>query len=288
MSNTAPKLYSKAPIPFVGQKRNFLKAFRLVIEDNIPNDDEGWTVIDVFGGSGLLANNVKHLRPMANVIYNDFDNYSQRLELISDTNRLRNLLKEAIADQPRNKKLDIKTRGIIKKTIKDFDGFIDLQTICPWLLFSGKQVSSIDELFNHTMYNCIRCSDYPSADGYLDGISIVSESFEVLMAQYGNREKTLFVLDPPYVNTKQGAYALNEYFGMVQFLRLMKLVRPPYILFSSTRSELLSYMDYLKDNVHEDWVRLGNYEKVSQVSRINKTASYIDNMIYRWDWPSAE
>lgn len=47
-------------------------------------------------------------------------------------------------------------------------------------------------------------------------------------------------------------------------------------------------MDYLKDNVHEGWLRLGNYEKVSQVSRINKTASYVDNMIYRWDWSSAE
>lgn len=54
------KIYNKAPLPFVGQKRMFLKAFRTVL-DNIPNDGKGWTIVDVFGGSGLLAHTAKHI-----------------------------------------------------------------------------------------------------------------------------------------------------------------------------------------------------------------------------------
>ncbi|MFN3564223.1 MAG: hypothetical protein ACK4V8_07230, partial [Moraxella osloensis] len=62
--------YSKAPLSFIGQKRNFIKAFRHIINANIIDYGEGWTVVDVFGGSGLLAHNAKYLLPKATVIYN--------------------------------------------------------------------------------------------------------------------------------------------------------------------------------------------------------------------------
>ncbi|WP_230660411.1 hypothetical protein [Psychrobacter sp. I-STPA10] len=277
-----PKLYNKAPLPFVGQKRNFLKAFRTVINNHIQNDGAGWTIIDTFGGSGLLANNAKHFKPAANVIYNDFDGYSERLKHISDTNLLRHSLLDALGDSPRGKKLSKHVKSKVQSVIQDFDGYIDLQSISTWVLFSGKQVSSVDELFKQTMYNTIRCSDYNLADGYLDGIEIVSLSFEKLLPTYQTSPKTLLILDPPYVSTKQGAYSLDNYFGMVQFLTLMKLVRPPYILFSSTRSEVLAYMDYLKDNDVAAWERLGGFDIVSQISRINQLATYEDNMIYKW------
>lgn len=282
MDTLTPKPYSKAPLPFVGQKRNFLKPFRQVISDHISNSGQGWTVIDVFGGSGLLANNAKHLMPKARVIYNDFDGYSERLNHIADTNRLRHLLYEVLKGTPKGKKLSEQVKDRVIEVISTFNGYKDLQSLSTWVLFSGKQVSSLDELYGHTMYNTIRQSDYPLAEGYLDGIEIVSQSFEALIPAYQKDNKTLLILDPPYVSTKQGAYALDEYFGMVQFLTLMKLVRPPYILFSSTRSELPSFMEYVRNNVPEDWERLGGYETVSQLSYVNKSASYVDNMIYKW------
>ncbi|WP_019672324.1 DNA adenine methylase [Psychrobacter lutiphocae] len=247
MDNQKPKLFSKAPLPFVGQKRNFLKAFRSVITDNIINEGCGWTIIDVFGGSGLLANNAKHLLPNARVIYNDFDNYSNRLSNLADTNRLLILLTDVLSNSPRGKKISDRVKAKVKDTVNNFDGFIDLQTLSTWLLFSGKQVGTLDELWQHTMYNTIRRTQYEIADNYLDGIELTSVPFEILMSQYKTSDKTLFILDPPYVSTKQGAYALDEYFGMVQFLRLMSLTRPPYIMFSSTRSELLSYIDHIKE-----------------------------------------
>lgn len=282
VDNQIPKLYSKAPTPFIGQKRNFLKVFRQVITEHISDGGEGWTIIDVFGGSGLLANNAKHLLPKAHVIYNDFDNYSSRLRNIEDTNRLLILLTEVLKDSQRGKKLSDNIKAKVKNIVINFDGFVDLQTISTWLLFSGKQVSTLDELWQHTMYNTIRRTQYQGADGYFDGIEITCESFESLMPKHQDSDKTLFILDPPYVSTKQGAYALDEYFGMVQFLKLMNLTSPPYIMFSSTRSELLSYLDYIKEFEVKAWDKLGNYDVISQTSNINNKARYVDNMIYKF------
>lgn len=56
----------------------FLKHFANIL-DRIPDEGKGWTIIDAFGGSGLLSHVAKHLKPKATVIYNDFDGYTERL-----------------------------------------------------------------------------------------------------------------------------------------------------------------------------------------------------------------
>lgn len=63
----------------------FLKQIETVLNKHIEGDGEGWTIVDVFGGSGLLSHTVKRIKPKARVIYNDFDGYSERLKHIDDT-----------------------------------------------------------------------------------------------------------------------------------------------------------------------------------------------------------
>lgn len=68
-------IYSQAPLPFMGQKRKFIKAFRQILKsypDNV-------TIVDLFGGSGLLSHVAKRENPNATVVYNDFDNYQRRI-----------------------------------------------------------------------------------------------------------------------------------------------------------------------------------------------------------------
>ena len=45
------KNYKAAPLPFIGQKRLFLKDFKAMLAE-IEGDGEGWSIVDVFGGSG--------------------------------------------------------------------------------------------------------------------------------------------------------------------------------------------------------------------------------------------
>nr|WP_198923825.1 hypothetical protein [Rappaport israeli] len=66
-------MYTQAPLPFIGQKRKFIKLYSQVINEHIEADGDGWTIVDAFGGSGLLSHVSKHIKPKARVIYNDFD-----------------------------------------------------------------------------------------------------------------------------------------------------------------------------------------------------------------------
>lgn len=81
--------FKQAPLPFIGQKRMFLKHFETVLNKNIKGDGEGWTIIDTFDGSGLLSHAAKVIKTKAHVIYNDFDGYAERLAHIDDINKLR-------------------------------------------------------------------------------------------------------------------------------------------------------------------------------------------------------
>lgn len=55
----AKQIFKQAPLPFVGQKRMFLAQVSQILNENITDDGQGWTIIDVFGGSGLLAHTAK-------------------------------------------------------------------------------------------------------------------------------------------------------------------------------------------------------------------------------------
>ena len=274
-------MLKQAPLPFTGQKRQFLKQFTQVLNQHINNDGQGWTIVDVFGGSGLLSHAAKQAKPQAEIVYNDFDNYSNRLLAIGDTNRLRQKLITLLKDIPKLQPLTNDLKQQVIETINAFDGFVDIDCLQSWLLFSGPQVSSLDELYKKKMYQCIRLSDYPLAPNYLTGIKVVSQSYRDLIPLYVYKPNTLLVLDPPYVCTSQGAYK-TAYFGMVEFLRLMNMVRPPFIFFSSTRSELPAYLTLVLEEKMSKWQNFDGYKTISWTATLNKSASYEDNLIYKF------
>lgn len=275
--------FKQAPLPFIGQKRRFLNDFKHILNQHINDDGAGWTIIDVFGGSGLLAHTAKRCKPAARVIYNDFDGYATRLQNINDTNRLRHIIFDLTQHVPRNQKLPEKDKQQVQAAIQAFDGFVDLQSVASWLLFSGRQTSDLhDFLHNHTYYNGVRLSDYPSANDYLDGLEITSQSCADLLPEFLSQDKVLFLFDPPYVCTAQDAYRNDAYFGMVEFLKLMSMVRPPFIFFSSTRSEFLDYLDLVIGYKLDGWERFAGYRKINVQVCLNKTAQYEDNLVYKF------
>ncbi len=109
-------------------------------------------------------------------------------------------------------------------------------------------MNSLDELFKQRFYNCIRKSDYELADGYLDGLEVINESFHQLLLRFRDKEKVLLVLDPPYLCTRQESYKQANYFDLIDFLRLIHLTKPPFIFFSSTKSEFIRFLDYIQED----------------------------------------
>lgn len=70
-----------------------------------------------FGGSGLLAHTAKREKPLARVIYNDFDNYAERLNHIKETNQLRQEIYQIVDEIiPKIRELAMKLK--LKSSIK--------------------------------------------------------------------------------------------------------------------------------------------------------------------------
>uniref|UniRef100_UPI00300F3751 hypothetical protein n=1 Tax=Avibacterium paragallinarum TaxID=728 RepID=UPI00300F3751 len=213
---------------------------------------------------------------------NDFDGYADRLKHISDTNRLRAELLQIVGDiVPKNKRLDNNKKQEIINKINDFNGFKDLNTIASWLLFSGQQVSSFEELFSKTFWNGIKLADYPSAEDYLDGLEIVSEPFQQLLPKFADNPKALFVLDPPYC-TKQNSYKMATYFDLVDFLQLIDLTRPPYVFFSSTKSEFVRFIAYMVQTKKDNWQAFDGAERIVLQTSLNYQVSYEDNLVFKF------
>ena len=275
--------FKQAPLPFVGQKRMFLKHFETILNENIKDDGEGWTIIDTFGGSGLLSHAAKRLKPKARVIYNDFDGYAERLAHIDDINALRSQLFTVVGNTtPKNKRMPKELKAECVKIIQAFDGYKDLNCLASWLLFSGQQVATIDELFQNDFWHCIRQSDYPKADGYLDGVEIVQESFHTLLPKFSDDPKALFVLDPPYLCTRQESYKQVTYFDLIDFLRLVNITRPPYIFFSSTKSEFVRFIEYMVDDKVHNWKTFDNAQRIVVNASASYSGKYEDNMVYKF------
>ena len=66
-----------------------------------------------------------------------------------------------------------------------------------------KYVTSFDELVKQTFYNVVRQNEF-GADGYLDGVEVVSKDYKELFQEYKDTPNVLFLVDPPYLSTEVG------------------------------------------------------------------------------------
>lgn len=235
------KKYNKAPLPFQGQKRNFIKIFNRELK-KLCDDGDGWTIIDVFGGSGLLAHNAKYTCRKARVIYNDYDDFQSRLSRISETEQIRkellSLTKDIDKDNPIP--LEIKNKIIDYLKNKEKEREIDYLTISSYLIYSGNLIRSVeDESIPRNLYHRIPLNTL-DCKGYLTGVEIVRKCFTELMKEKING-KVLYLLDPPYINTQQGYFRNNNhYFGLLEQLKLFDLIKPSFFYFTSSKSEIMN------------------------------------------------
>ena len=270
------KVYLSAPLPFMGQKRMFIKEFRNVLKE-FPDDA---VYIDLFGGSGLLAHVTKQEKPAARVVYNDFDNFRQRLENVGRTNALLAELREMDKNYPRGKLLpkELHERIIQRLETEEADGFVDYITLSSSLLFSMKYVVSLDALRKESFYNNVKLSDYV-CDGYLDGLEVVSMDYRELVAQYQGVPNVVYLVDPPYLSTEVGTYRmcwrLSDYLDVLTILH-----GKSYVYFTSNKSDILELCQWIGQN---HWI--GNpfdgATRTEMHRTMNYNAAYTDIMLYK-------
>ena len=269
------KTFTSAPLPFMGQKRNFVKTYRNLLQ-SLPNDA---IFVDLFGGSGLLSHTTRRAKPTAKVVYNDFDNYSRRLGHIPATNALLARIRPLVAHVPKHHRLSAATHRAIVDIVRQADeqGFVDYITLSSSLLFSSKYATSLDELQRSQFYNNVRQGDYDAA-GYLDGLTITSCDYRELFNQYCDDERVIFLIDPPYLSTEVGTYnmswSLSDYLDVLQVLRGHR-----YVYFTSAKSQIVELCEWMGRNQALGNPCLGATRHEFQAT-LNYNSSYTDIMLH--------
>lgn len=272
------KKFSSAPLPFLGQKRRFLKQVKEVIEKSSIDT----IYVDLFGGSGLLSHTIKAEQPSTTVVYNDFDNYSFRIENIDYTNAVINDIRELVKDCPKDKKINEPVKQAILKRIKKEEtqrGYVDYITVSSSILFSMKYSTTFEDLEKQTFYNCVRQSTY-DASGYLEGLTIVSKDYKELYDEYKNKPNVLFLVDPPYLSTDVSAYKEN-YWKLTDYLDVLNVLDGSnYIYFTSNKSQIVELCNWLDTRKYAGNPFAGAKQS-SMVNAVNYSSSYTDIMLYK-------
>lgn len=271
------KIYNQAPLPFMGQKRKFLKAFK----ERLKQCPDNGTYVDLFGGSGLLSRTVKDFYPAAKVIYNDFDNYRGRIAVISKTNTLIADIRALVDDLPKDKAIPATIKERILKRIKKDDQVyqVDYITLSANLLFSMKYVTSYEALTKETFYNVVRLSDYDASD-YLKDLEVVRMDYKKLFAKYKDQPGVFYMVDPPYLSTEAGSYKGN-YWKLADYLDVLTVLNNhAYFYFTSNKSHIVELCNWMASQTN--YVNPFNNAVTSTThQQMNYNSSYTDIMLFK-------
>lgn len=246
------KLLHKAPLPFLGQKRNWIRYLPELLQGNLFDkgfsDYKNGIFVDMFGGSGLLSHNIKQIFPNAEVIYNDFDKFTDYL-----TNESADILKSVgklLEPYFKKYKLQEKTNANDTKEIRKIYFFVKnkykqklyLTALHSCLWFgstSGDNIKKIENEKNHYIRSKRLLSEnfHEIFLNYLTGLNVIKGvDFKELIQQYKDNKNAVFICDPPYLNTCTGNYKSG--FDKNNFDFLVENIRPPFIVFSSMKNNL--------------------------------------------------
>lgn len=280
MKDKTKKQFTTAPLPFMGQKRNFIRHFKEALK-KYPSDA---VYIDLFGGSGLLSHTVKSIYPEARVIYNDFDDYSKRIDNISHTNALIDDLRLILSDVPKDGRVTGKKRNevINRLKIEANTGYVDFITISSSLLFSMNYSLDLQGFEKSSIYNCVRKNPY-DATGYLDGLEIVKKDYKELFAEYSKHPGVVFLVDPPYLSTEVGTY--KTYWKLTDYLDVLNVLpESSYFYFTSNKSSIVELCEWMGQKV--SYVNPFHQSKKVEINaRASYNSGYTDIMLYK-GWTS--
>ena len=267
-----------APLPFVGQKRMFAREYIKVLEQ-FPDCT---VFVDLFGGSGLLSHITKRMRPDATVVYNDFDNYRQRLENIPRTNLLLSDFRRLAEGVPRHKPITREAREMIYDRIDREEkewGYVDYITVSSSLMFSMKYKMSLEGMRKEVLYNNIRKAGYSLCDDYLEDLELTGKDYREVFNEYKDISSVVFLVDPPYLSTDVTTYSM--YWRLSDYLDVLTVLNGhSFVYFTSNKSSIVELCEWMGRNR-----TLGDpfdgCVKSELNAHMNYSAQYTDIMLYK-------
>lgn len=269
------KQYSRAPLPFLGSKNHFVKQYRELLKHSTGID----TVVDLFGGSGILSRIAKDVLPNARVVYNDFDNYCARLDMIPTTNAIIERLRSAVAGVKDQGRIPPRIKEDCLRVIGEYDiaSSVDYITLSKNLLFSPRTTNSYEQMKRENFYNETVKIQY-DASGYLDGLEVVHKDFRELVNYFCQFKNVLYIADPPYTTTFYGHYSGNVWDERDDTDLIRALHGSKYIFFTSNKTDIIDHIDMPGRRANKSPI-LSASQTITSKRFPNKDAQFTDFMI---------
>lgn len=272
------KNYNQSPLPFQGQKRKFVRAFK---EELVKSYSEEFVYVDLFGGSGLLAHTVKSIYPNAQVIFNDYDDFKKRLNSIKSTNKILDQIRPILSGYPRGKAIVGEYRERVLNVLREADksGYVDYITLSSNLMFSMNYATNLKGIINDTLYNNVRKSNYDTANGYLEDVIIVRSDYKPIFEYYKDKE-VVFLVDPPYLSTDCSTYLSEGYWQLKDYLDVLQvLTNQNYFYFTSNKSQIVELCEWIS-SVSATANPFENAHVTALSTTLNHTSRYTDIMYH--------
>lgn len=209
-----------------------------------PSETQQATIFyDVFGGSGIISHTLKYLYPHNRVVWNDYDNYQERLDNTHITEQVRQELLNILPSKEVIRLTPAEKEAVIK--LLDSYQYLDTITLATYLCFSGNYAQDRESLYKIINYQRVNQSPIITQN-YLKGVERVSLDFKTLLDSIPQEQKdnqqAFLILDPPYLQTFKGNY--SDSFSLKQFFSLFESITKPYIFFSSENSDILEFLEF--------------------------------------------
>lgn len=268
---------TKPPLRFIGSKKNYRKQYLDVL---LKRFDDSYVYVDLFGGSGFLSYLTKKTYPNARVIYNDFDNYSERLQNIPTLNVQLQHIRTLIGHlKPKEKVPDHLKDAIIEYL--QTQAYVDMLSISSFVLFTNVVCRTVDELRNHSFYNRAPKHDIPECNEYLQGLEIRCEDFQVLIDEFKRCPRVVFIVDPPYFASIKHQYT-GRFWNWCDFIKIIDLLisSDRWLYFTNKESETLELLQYI-DKLTNGKIDMQNIEQYEQRQVCGCRSVFHDIMMVR-------
>lgn len=279
--------YKYPPLPFIGNK-SYCKQQLIQL---LSKFDDNTVFVDLFGGSLYCSYIVHCMRPNARVICNDYDNYKDRLNHISETNMLLHRIYAAIDKKKyvnkRSMKLAQEDTNTVKNILHEWSssgGYIDNVTLCSKLLFQNSVINIMDNIDkNITLFYRGDCSKfYNDVTDYTEGLELVCCDWQQLFDKWKDKQNVCFICDPPYLYTDKTCYKdLCKYWKLADSLQVHDVltVNNSFVFFTCTESgtiELVKYIDSLCPG------KIKSYEMIECTQASKRKPSSKDLLMFRY------
>lgn len=266
----------KVPLPFVGNKGRYI-SFQEVIQ-NIP--DYITDVYDLFGGSFFCGYLVKALHPHINVHINKYaTNYLDRLHKFNRTKPILEKLRSMITAE-KFTKLDLNEAMNVKKYLSTLSEDEDWLSICCYICYKTNNMANTKEELmakKYSQYYNLIPNDLNivvnAIDKYLKVLSkcdfFECDYFDFKYTQ--NPYTTLYILDPPYINT------INNTYQSIEEKKLLSIFNEIFtnknlIYFGSDKNEMFNELEKM------------NLKDINIIKTLRKNSHvlYYDIMVVKW------